>query len=147
MEDTVSITVRFEDDTVGTILICDCAPSLWSYETSVAENLFFFQSHGTAYQFLGTKASLDFPHLNKVYYADTDRVGWQHPISIQKTGISPADPLIRQLKHFCRVARGEANPRTSGPDGRQTLRVTLAVLESGKTHQPVNITPWRVDSI
>ena len=143
VEDTASITLRFEDDTVGTILICDCAPSLWSYEASTGENLFSFQAHGTAYQFLGTKASLDFPHLNKVFYADADKVGWQHPVSIQKTGVTPADPLIRQLKHFCKVAIGKAKPRTSGPDGRQTLRATLAVLESGETHQPVNISPWR----
>ena len=146
VEDTVSITVRFEDDTVGTILICDCAPSICSYEASTRENLFFFQSHGNTYHFLGTKASLDFPHLNKVYYDDSGKVGWQHPVSIRKTGIAPADPLIRQLKHFCKVAIGKAEPRTSGPDGRQTLRVTLAVLESGATHQPVNISPWRVNS-
>ena len=143
VEDTVSITLRFEDDTVGTILICDCAPSLWSYDHTTGENLYFYQTHGTAYQFLGTKASLDFPHLNRVYYADSGKVGWQHPVSIQKTGTAPADPFIRQLKHFCRVARGEAKPRTSGQDGRQTLRVTQAVLESGKNNQPVNISPWR----
>ena len=69
-------------------------------------------------------------------------VGHHHPVSIQKTGIAPADPFIRQLKHFCRVAKGQAKPRTSGQDGRQTLRVTQAVLESGETHQPVNISPW-----
>lgn len=89
---------------------------------------------------------MDFPHLNKVYYADAEKVGWQHPVSIQKMGIAQTDPLIRQLKHFCKVAIGKAKPRTSGPDGRQTLRVTLGVLESGETHQPVNITPWRVNS-
>ena len=123
-----------------------CAPSLWSYDHTTGENPFFFQTHGTAYQFLGTKASLDFPHLNRVYYADSDKVGWHHPVSIQKTGIAPADPFIRQLRHFCRVARGEAKPRTSGQDGRQTLRVTQAVIESGKTNRPVSTSPIQKES-
>ena len=32
---------------------------------------------------------------DKVYYADADKVGWQHPVSIQKTGIAPSMPRFR----------------------------------------------------
>jgi predicted dehydrogenase len=139
VEDTVSLSLRFEDDTVASILLSDSAPSIWSYDCTSGENPFFYQTTGNCYHFFGTEASLDFPGLNKVYYADKGRKGWQHPLSIQKTGVSHADPYPRQLAHFAKVIRGEEQPRTSGVDAQRTMTVIEAVFKSGETQQPVQL--------
>jgi len=34
------------------------------------------------------------------------------------------------MQHFCRVIRGEEEPRTSGEDAKSSLRLLLAVLEA-----------------
>lgn len=137
VEDTVSVSMRFTDGTLASILMSDAAPSLWGYESTVGENPFFYPTKGDIYHFLGRKASLTFPGLVKVFYADPQRVGWQHPISAQQVEVAPCDPYVEQLKHFCRVVRGEEPPRTSGEDARQSLAVAMAVRESGATGRPV----------
>jgi predicted dehydrogenase len=137
VEDTVSISLRFTDGTLASILMSDAAPSLWGYECTMGENPFFYPTRGNIYHFLGTKASLTFPGMQKVSYADPSKVGWQHPITTEQLHIKSADPYPDQLKHFCKVVKGEEHPRTSGEDALRTLRVTMAVLESGESNQPI----------
>jgi predicted dehydrogenase len=139
VEDTVSVSMRFRDGALASILMSDAAPSLWGYECTAGENPFFYPTKGDIYHFLGRKASLTFPGLVKVFYADPRRVGWQHPISTQQVEVTPCDPYVEQLKHFCRVACGEEPPRTSGQDARRSLEVALALRESGATGQAVAV--------
>ena len=141
VEDTLSLSLRFESGTVASVLLTDSAPSIWSYDCTSGENPFFFQSNGNCYHFFGTEASLDFPDLKKVYYGDESRKGWQHPLTIQKTGISNANPYPRQLAHFCRVIWGDEKPRTSGTDALRTMLVIDAVFKSGQTGKPVYLEP------
>ncbi len=75
----------------------------------------------------------------KAYYADPAKAGWQHPITTERLDIKSKDPYPEQLKHFIRVVQGKEKPRTSGEDARRTLEATLAVLESGLTHQPIRV--------
>lgn len=82
---------------------------------------------------------MDFPGLNKVYYADKSRKGWQHPLSVHKTEVPEDDPYPRQLSHFCRVIKGEEQPRTTGEDAVKTMKVIKAVIESGQMGRPVHI--------
>jgi predicted dehydrogenase len=139
VEDTVSVSLRFKDGTPASILMSDAAPSLWGYECTMGENPFFFHTEGNIYHYLGTKASLTFPGMLKVYYADPTKVGWQHPLTTEQLPIKSKDPYPDQLRHFCRVIRGEQTPRTSGEDALQSLRVAMAVHESGLTHQPIEV--------
>jgi predicted dehydrogenase len=141
VEDTFSLSLRFENGTVGSLLFTDSAPSVWSYDCTSGENPFFFRTNGNCYHFFGTEASLDFPDLKKVYYADKNRKGWQHPLTIQRTGVSNANPYSRQLAHFCRVISGEEKPRTSGSDALRTMTVIDAVFKSGQNGQPVHLEP------
>jgi predicted dehydrogenase len=105
----------------------------------MGENPFFYPTKGNIYHFLGTKASLTFPGMKKVYYADPSKVGWQHPIKTEQLNVKSADPYPDQLKHFCKVVKGEEQPRTSGEDALRSLQVTRAVLESGETNQPITM--------
>lgn len=139
VEDTVSVSVRFKDGALASILMSDTAPSLWGYECTTGENPFFYPTRGDIYHYLGTKASLTFPGLVKVHYADQAKVGWQHPISTTQIEAPKHDTYVEQMRHFCRVVKGEEEPRTSGEDGRRTLEVIMAVAESGQTHRPIDV--------
>jgi predicted dehydrogenase len=75
----------------------------------------------------------------KVYYADPSKMGWQHPLTTEQLGIKSANPYPQQLSHFCRVIRGEEEPRTSGEDALRTLRVTSAIIESVEKRRPITV--------
>lgn len=139
VEDTVSVSVRFKTGALASILMSDAAPSLWGYECTMGENPFFFPTKGDIYHYLGTKASLTFPGMVKVHYADPARTGWQHPISTSRVRVKRRDPYVDQLKHFCRVVRGQEEPRTGGEDALRTLAVTMAVWESGQSGRPIGV--------
>jgi predicted dehydrogenase len=139
VEDTVSASVRFRDGALASILMSDAAPSLWGYECTAGENPFFYPTKGDIYHFLGRKASLTFPGLVKVFYADPQAVGWQHPISTEQLEVAPCDPYVEQLKHFCGVVRGVEAPRTGGEDARRSLEVALALRASGAAGKAIEV--------
>ncbi|MDD5727876.1 MAG: Gfo/Idh/MocA family oxidoreductase [Victivallales bacterium] len=139
VEDTVSVSIRFKDGTLASIMMSDAAPSIWGYECTMGENPFFFPTKANIYHFLGTKASLTFPGMQKVYYPDPNKMGWQYPLKIDQLDVKSQDPYPDQIRHFCQVIKGETAPRTSGEDGLRTLEVTMAVMESGLTGKPINV--------
>jgi predicted dehydrogenase len=140
VEDTAGATFRFENGAVGTVFVSDCVPSSSAYEATTGENPLIPRDFGNCYQFFGTKASLLFPQLKKLFYSDPAKCGWHHPISEQGVNVLAGDdPYVKELRHFARVIRGEESPRISGEDGRRTLEVALAVQRSSETGQPVRV--------
>jgi predicted dehydrogenase len=140
VEDTASVTFRFESGAVGTAFVSDCVPSLSAYEARTGENPLIYHDYGNCYQFYGTEASLLFPQMKKLFYSDPAKLGWHHPITEQGLKVVQAeDPYVKEFRHFARVIRDEEPPRISGEDGRRTLEVTLAVQRSGETGQPVRL--------
>jgi predicted dehydrogenase len=59
------------------------------------------------------------------------------------TLVSPEDNLEagyrKQIEEFVQVARGEKKPQVGGAEGREVLRVALAILESGRTQEVVHL--------
>lgn len=140
VEDTASVTFRFENGAVGTAFVSDCVPSLSAYEARTGENPLIYHDYGNCYQFYGTEASLLFPQMKKLFYSDPAKLGWHHPITEQGLMlIQGDDPYVKEFRHFARVIRDEEPPRISGEDGRRTLEVTLAIQRSGETGQPVRL--------
>jgi predicted dehydrogenase len=139
VEDTASITVRFESGALGTIFLSDCTPSLTSWEGTTGENPLLYHDFGNCYQFFGTDASLLFPQMKRLFYSDPTKVGWNYPMTEQGVKVVREDPYIKEFSHFCRVISGEEEPRTSGEDGKRTLEVTLAIQRSGETAQPIHL--------
>ena len=139
VEDTISISLRFYDGTLASILMSDAAPSLWAYECTMRENPFFFPTDGKIYTYLGTKASITMPGMYKTYYPDPEKKGWQYPLKSEQLNIEYRDPYVDQISHFCRVIKGEEEPRTSGEDALKTLEITMAVIESGAKGRPNDI--------
>ena len=130
VEDSLSITLSFASGALGSILASDATPSPWSYELNSGENPYYFHTSENSYYFLGTRASLALPKMELWHYADPARAGWQHPLERSRRKVAGADPLVRQLEHFCRVVRRKELPLVDGQDGTRSLAVALAVLES-----------------
>lgn len=139
VEDSLSITLSFASGALGSILASDAAPSPWSYELNSGENSYYFHTSENSYHFLGTRASLAFPQMELWHYADPARAGWQYPLEQSRRQVAGADPLVRQLEHFCRVVRRKELPLVDGHDGARSLAVALAVLDSIDRKTPVEL--------
>ena len=81
VEDSLSISLSFEDGAVGSILAADATPSPWSYEAATHENPYYFPTDENCYYFLGSLGSLAFPRMELWRYDDNDKSGWQHPMT------------------------------------------------------------------
>jgi predicted dehydrogenase len=139
VEDTASVSLRFSDGAVASMVVSDCVPSNWSYEATTGENPYYFRTNDNCYLFFGTEGSLAFPDMRVVRYEDPQQAGWQYPLATEHIHVDHRDPLIRQLDHFCRVIRGKEDPRTSGEDALRSLAVAQAILKSGDTAEPVEL--------
>ncbi len=139
VEDSLSATLTFENGVLGSILASDATPAPWSYEMNTGENPHYFHTNENCYRFFGTMGSLAFPQMELWRYADESRKGWQHAMEMTRCEVEHADPLVRQLKHFCRVARHEEKPLVDARDGARSLAVALAVLESNRCHSLVEL--------
>jgi predicted dehydrogenase len=139
VEDSLSITLSFENGALGSVLASDATPSPWSYEAATHENPYYFHTDENCYHFFGTLGSLAFPRMELWHYADQARMGWQHPLERTRRKVKEADPLTSQLEHFCQVVRGKEKPLVDGRDGTRSLAVALAVLESVRRQGPVEL--------
>jgi predicted dehydrogenase len=139
VEDTATVTLRFSEGALGSIITSDCSPSNWSYEATTGENPYYFRTHDNCYIFFGTEGSLSFPNMNIVRYEDPEKAGWQFPLITEDIHVESQDPLVAQLKHFCKVVKGMEEPRTSGEDATRTLAVARAILKSGASGDPVDL--------
>ena len=140
VEDSLSITLSFASGALGSVVASDATPSPWSYELTSGENSYYFHANENSHFFFGSRASLAFPKMELWHYADPRRAGWQHPLVKSRRSVPKADPLVRQLEHFCRVVRREEAPLVDGPDGTRSLAAALAVLESSERNAPVDLT-------
>ncbi|MCK4516513.1 MAG: Gfo/Idh/MocA family oxidoreductase, partial [Spirochaetaceae bacterium] len=141
VEDTIGLTLRLKDGAIANILLTDTAPSIWAYEATMGENDHFFPGNGNIYHFFGDQGSIAFPEMLKVSYADGSPRGWQHPLKTEHLDLKSANPYPAQIRHFCNVALGNETPRTTGRDALQSLKVTMGVIKSAKTHRRVSVGP------
>jgi predicted dehydrogenase len=137
VEDTLSLTIAFENGALGSMLVSDAVVAPWSYELNTGENPFYPQVEENCYHFVGTLGALAFPRMERWRYADEAKAGWQYPLLKSRPDIAYADPLQGQLEHFCRVIEGEEVPVVDGQDGTRSLAAVLAVLASAESQRPV----------
>jgi len=138
VEDSLSISLRFQNGALGTILASDATPAPWSYEATTAENPSYFHTGENCCFFLGTAASLAFPRMELWRYPEGLARGWKEPMERSNVRVAPADPLRIQLEHFCRIIRGEEEPLVDAGEGTKSLAVALAVRESAREGMPVD---------
>ena len=139
VEDTVAINLRFASGVLGTFLLSDTAGSPKSWEQTSQEN----KSYPTypdedCYVVAGTFGSLAVPTMRLKTYEKKEDRSWWKPFQVGVAELERADPLARQLEHFCAVIRDEARPLVTARDGLENLRITEAIVEAARTGQIVN---------
>jgi len=136
VEDTLSISIAFENGALGSMIVSDTVSAPWTYELTTGENPYFPKVEENCYYFNGTLGALAFPQMEHWYYKDKE-AGWQYPLEKSILGASHADPLQVQLEHFGRVIQGDEIPLVNGQDATRSLAVVLAVLASAESHTPI----------
>lgn len=128
VEDTLAVALRFANGALGTVTLSDTVAAPWAWEITSGEYTFYPQHPENCYFFAGTEGSLAFPQLDLWKYEG--QTGWYAPLYMKKISVEKADSQVRQLRHFCRVIRGEAAPRSSGVDATRTLEVVEAIRKA-----------------
>jgi predicted dehydrogenase len=134
VEDTVAINLRFENGALGTFLLSDTAASPRSWEQTSQENKSYASyDDEDCYVIAGDLGSLSVPTMRLKTYARKEDRSWWKPFETSVAQLERADPLERQLEHFCDVIAGDTTPLVSVRDGLQNLRVTEAIAEAART--------------
>ena len=142
-EDAVAISLCFANQAVGTFLLSDRAPSPWTWEFGIGESDRFPKSGRNSIRFLGADAALEFPNL-VLWRHDAARGNpsggdWGDKITDTPIMTEFIDAYRAQCAHLCAVIRGEEDPRITASDATKSLMATLAVMESAKSGQRVNL--------
>lgn len=135
VEDSAVVNLQFENGALGSITCSDAAAAPWSWELTSGENPAFPRNRDDCYFISGTDGSLAVPTMRLWTYG-AER-GWNAPLQLTQLPQDEADPLARQLDHFCAVIRRDAQPACSGDDGAKTLAATLAIHESAAAKREV----------
>lgn len=138
VEDTASLSFRFENNVLGSFLISDAGASPWSFEAATNENPDLAYSGQDSIRIIGTKGALSFPSLTLWHGAQGDTVDWRTAL-IETSGpnFAKVDPLLVQIERFAHIVDGgQDDLLATGRDGLKTLEITLATLlaaQQGKT--------------
>lgn len=131
VEDSVAITLRFENGALGTFLLSDTAASNKSWEMTSGENPRYPHHPGDdCYHFAGTNGSLDFPSMKVRYFPPGTDASWWTAFKQSQISFERADPLRQQLDHFVDIVRGRAEPRVSARDGYRNMLVVQAINDA-----------------
>ena len=140
VEDTAAINLRFARGALGSFLLSDTAASARSWEQTTQENRDYpSYDDEDCYVIAGTDGSLAIPTMRLKRYATPSERSWWKPFQTTTLPIDRADPLARQLEHFCAVIRGEARPLVTVRDGLQNLRVVDAIAQAARSGAQVAV--------
>jgi predicted dehydrogenase len=128
VEDTAAIALRFSNGALGTLTVSDAVPAPWSWELASGENPLYPRQEASCYFFSGTQGALSVPDMTLFSYGE--KKGWYAPLAKRTIEVAREDPQARQLRHFCRVVRGEEAPRIDGADATRTLAVVEAIRKA-----------------
>ena len=132
VEESGAITLQFASGATASVVFSDAAPSPWNWEGGAADTPFVPPTRENCYRFLGAKGSLEFPQLALWRHAEDIEDSWNEPIQKHDRRAEVGDALGEQLRHFIRVARGEAAPLCSAADAVESLAVIEAIQESAR---------------
>jgi len=140
VEDTASISLLFASGALGTFLLSDTAASSLSWEqTSGEDPVFAHDPDKDCCVISGTKGSLSIPSLRLRTFAISTERSWRTALDEHIAASERADPLERQLAHFCAVVRGKAKPLVTARDGLRNLRIVEAIVEAARSGRTVRV--------
>jgi predicted dehydrogenase len=119
VEETSAILLRFTSGVLGTVSVSDAIVAPWSWELTTGENPAYPVTGDSCYHIGGTR--------------NQSKRSWWEPIHRTRIPLEAQDPLALQVRHFCRVIRGEETPLVSDREGLITLKVIVAAKEAATT--------------
>ena len=128
VEDSAAVALRFANGALGTLTVSDAVAAPWSWELASGENPVYPPQEESCYFFSGTEGALAVPRMALFSYGE--KKGWYAPLTKKTLDVRREDPQPRQLRHFCRVIRGEEAPRIDGADATRTLAVVEAIRKA-----------------
>ena len=137
VEDTAAILLNFRNGALGALTISDSAAAPWSWELTSGENKAYPHTDQFCYMVAGTEGSLTIPRLD--IWRHAAGANWWAPIQCERQFAPEQDPLTLQMRHFCDVIRGEAEPLIDAREGTRTLETTLAVKKAAASGEPVRL--------
>ena len=137
VEETAVILLRFRNGVLGTVTVSDVIVAPWSWELTTGENPAYPHTSETCYLIGGTRGSLTNPYLD--LWHNKEFFGLDGADRATAPGGGAEDPLALQVRNFCDVIRGVAQPIVSGQEGLATLKVIAAVKQAAATGGTVDV--------
>jgi predicted dehydrogenase len=122
VEDLISLTLRYDNGAIGSLLAASCAPG----------------GESTGDRIYGTEGQIVFGRGGMRVYTTRDVEGLTRDAW---TELSFPDVDVRQvfIERFAEAVLEGRAPDISGEQGRKTLEVIYAAYRSGELHQPVTL--------
>ncbi|WP_028744914.1 Gfo/Idh/MocA family protein [Rhizobium mesoamericanum] len=138
VEETAVILIEFKNGVLGTATVSDSVVAPWSWEMTTGENPAYPRTEQSCYMIGGTHGSLAVPALE--VWRNPGKRSWWEPLDQMRIEVDAEDPLVLQIRQFCKVIRGDEPPLVSGREGLETLRVIDAVKRSAATGERIELT-------
>lgn len=140
VEDTVAISMTFQNGALGNFVLSDTAASPRSWEQTSQENpVYPTYPDEDCYNITGTRGALAFPTMRLKYHPEPEAPSWHVPFTEEVIPVVRADPLKRQLDNFLDVILGVAAPVVTAFDGMQNVKVAEAIRRSAETKTLVEL--------
>jgi predicted dehydrogenase len=140
VEDTVAISMQFDNGALGTFMLSDTAACARSWEQTSQENKAYpSYADEDCYVVTGTFGSLSVPTMRLKRYPAAEDRSWWKPFDTHTLHLVRGDPLKHQMAHFVSVIRQESLPLVSARDGMQNLKVTEAIVQAAAEGRTVHL--------
>jgi predicted dehydrogenase len=125
VENTAAVSLEMQNGSVGAYLLTDCGHKFSEY-TDV-----YYGSRATISFNCSSMASTRHRHLfDRVVWEPVEKFHYDRKKNREAFATPFRDCHLEEMLHFCRVIKGEEEPRTSGVDAKRSLRLLLAVIEA-----------------
>jgi predicted dehydrogenase len=138
VEETAVILIEFKNGILATASVSDSVVAPWSWEMTTGENPVYPRADEACYVIGGTHGSLAIPSLE--IWSNAGVRSWLEPFENDRVEVENQDPLVLQIRQFCKVIRGEEQPLVSGREGLETLKVIDAVKRSAVSGKRILLT-------
>ncbi|MBC7715595.1 MAG: Gfo/Idh/MocA family oxidoreductase [Pseudorhodobacter sp.] len=152
VEDSAAVTLRFENGSLGSLILSDAAAAPRSWEQTSGDDPAFARYADQDSCFVaGTLGSIAIPTLRR--WQAKGEGSWNE--AMRTDTLTPAkthdndDPSARQLEHFCDVIEGRCPPKVTVDDAARSLSVTLAIIkavQTGGTVKPLDVRDNKVEA-
>ncbi len=141
VEDSAAITLRFENGSLGSLILSDAAAAPRSWEQTSGDDPAYARYADQDSCFVaGTLGSIAIPTLRR--WQVRGESTYNEAMRLDTLSAAAIDPLAKQLDHFCDVIEGRSPPKITVDDAARSLSVTLAVVKAvrtGGTVKPLDV--------